>query len=89
MQTDLYRRFKLEQDGLRNENLAGLGAQVSDLGLQQLHLLSRPAASHFQESIYDGVQIHLSFGHSCDVLVALRSGRGAYWQGRKTSRGKA
>jgi hypothetical protein len=43
--TDLYGRLKLEQNGLRDEDFARLGAQIADLRLQQLHLLSRPATS--------------------------------------------
>lgn len=70
MWTDLYRRLKLQQDGLRDEDFAGLGAQVSDFCLQQLDLLARPAAADLEEAVYDGVQIHLVFGHSWDVLRA-------------------
>lgn len=84
--TDLYRRLKLEQDRLRDENFSGLGAQVSDLRLQQLHLLARPAAPHLQEPVYDGVQIHLIFRHSWDLLLALGRESKACRQ-RRTSRG--
>ena len=44
MSTDLDGRLELEENGLRNEDLAGLGAQVTDLRLKQLDLLTGPAA---------------------------------------------
>jgi hypothetical protein len=68
--TDLYGRLELEKNGLRDENLASLGAEVPNLRLQQLHLLAGPAATNLQQSVYDGVQIHLVFRHSCDLLLA-------------------
>jgi len=36
--------LELEEDGLRDEDLAGFGAEVSDLGLEQLNLLTGAAA---------------------------------------------
>ena len=69
--TDLYGRLELEENGLRDENLTSLGAQVSNLGLQQLDLLAGPAAADFQQPVYDGIEIHLVFCHSCDLLRAL------------------
>lgn len=56
---DLYRSLELEQDGLGNENLAGLGAEIANLRLQELNLLARPAAAHLEQSVDDGVQVHL------------------------------
>jgi len=44
---------------LRNEDLASLGAQEADLGLEKLHLLSGTAASNLEEAVYDGVKVHL------------------------------
>jgi hypothetical protein len=69
--TDLYGSLKLKQNGLGDEDLARLGAQVTDLCLQQLHLLAGPAAADFEKPIYDRVQVHLVFRHSCDLLLAL------------------
>jgi hypothetical protein len=37
--------FELEKDRLGDEDLASLCAKITDLSLQQLHLLSRPTAS--------------------------------------------
>jgi hypothetical protein len=68
--TDFYRRFQLKQDGLADEDLARLGAQISDLKLFQLHCLAGPAATDLLELVYDGIQIHLVFRHSWDVLLA-------------------
>ena len=65
--TDLYRRLKLEQNGLRDEDFAGLGAQVADLGLQQLDLLARPAAPDLEQSVYDGVEVDLVLSHGGGV----------------------
>lgn len=66
--THLDGSLELEQDGLRDEDFAGLSAKISNLSLEQLHLLARPAASDLQEPVYDGVKIHLVFGHSWDWL---------------------
>lgn len=49
--------FKLKQDGLRDEDLTGLCAQVTNFSLQQLHLLSRSASAHLQQAVYDRVEI--------------------------------
>jgi len=40
--------LKLEEDGLADENLTGLGAQELDFVLGQVHLLAGAAATHFQ-----------------------------------------
>lgn len=55
--TDLDRSLKLEKDGLRDEDLTGLGAEIPDLGFEELDLLSRPAASHLEEAVDYGVEI--------------------------------
>jgi hypothetical protein len=82
--TDLDRSLELKEDGLRDEDLTRLGAQIADLSLEQLYLLAGPAASDLEETVYDRVEIYLVFGHSCDLLLAwCRVGRE---QGR-TSRG--
>lgn len=55
VKTYLYRSFELEQNGLRNEDFTSLGAEIANLRLEELNLLSRPASTHFQESINDGI----------------------------------
>lgn len=65
--TDLDWRFQFQQYRLRDENLPSLGAKIPNLRFQQLHLLSRPAAPHLQQSINDVVQIHFLISH--DVLI--------------------
>lgn len=57
--TDLDGRFEFKKDGLRDEDLPGLGAKETDLRLEKLNLLSRTAASHFQQSVDDGIQIDI------------------------------
>lgn len=42
--TDLDWCLKLKEDGLRDENLTRLGAQVANLSLKKLDLLAGPAA---------------------------------------------
>lgn len=51
----LNRSLKLEQDGLRDEDFASLGAQVSDFGLEQLDLLTGATATDLQEAVDYGV----------------------------------
>lgn len=46
--TDLNGGLKLEEDGLRNEDLTSLSTEVADLSLKELNLLARPAASHLK-----------------------------------------
>jgi hypothetical protein len=46
--TYLDRSLKLEEDGLRNEDLTSLGAKVTDLGLKELDLLAGSATSHLK-----------------------------------------
>ncbi len=55
----LDRSFELQQDWLGDEDLASFGAQESYLCLQQLYLLTRPAATNFEESVNNGVEIHI------------------------------
>jgi hypothetical protein len=45
---DLDRGLELEEDGLGDEDLAGLGAEITDLGLEELDLLAWAAASHLE-----------------------------------------
>mgnify|MGYP004502128587 CR=1 FL=1 len=70
MSTDLDRCLELEENGLRDEDLSRLGAQVADLGLEQLNLLAGPAAPDLEKAVYDRVEIYLVFCHSCDLLLA-------------------
>ena len=46
--TYLDRGLELEEDGLGDEDLAGLGAEITDLGLEELDLLAWAAASHLE-----------------------------------------
>lgn len=47
----LDRSLQLEQDGLGDEDFAGLGAEVADLGLKKLDLLAGAAAPHLQQAV--------------------------------------
>lgn len=55
--TYLNRSLKLEKDGLGDEDLAGLGAEVADLRLQELDLFAGAAASDLEQPIDYGVEI--------------------------------
>jgi hypothetical protein len=68
--TDLDGCLELEEDGLRDEDLTRLGAQIADFSLEQLYLLAGPAAPDLEETVYDRVEIYLVLGHSCDLLLA-------------------
>lgn len=60
--------LQLKQNGLRDENFAGFGAQVSNLGLEQLNLFAGTAASHFEKAIDYRVEIDLMLvSHSREV----------------------
>jgi len=63
--TYLYRSFKLEQNGLRDENLTSLGAEIANLGLEKLYLLSGSATTHLEKSVNDGVQVHVLLVRHC------------------------
>ena len=63
----LDRSFELEQDGLRDEDLAGLGAEITDLGLEQLDLLAWAAAPHLQEAVDYRVEIDVVLVRHCKV----------------------
>lgn len=56
---DLDGSLELEQDGLRDEDFAGFGAQVPNLGLEQLDLLSGSAAPHFEKAIDYRIEVDL------------------------------
>ena len=66
--TNLDRRLEFEQDGLGDEDLTGLGAEVADFGLEELDLLARSATADLQETIDDRVEVDF-------VLVRHRDGR--------------
>jgi hypothetical protein len=73
--TNLDRSLELKQNRLRDEDLASLGAEIADLCLKQLHLLSRAATPHLQEPIDDRVQINLLVGHDVRPLVKIERGK--------------
>lgn len=72
--------LKLKQDGLRDENLTSLGAEVTDLGFEELNLLARATASHLEEPINYRVKIDLVLVCHLEKLpwggTARRSRRG-------------
>lgn len=51
--------LELEEDGLGDEDLTSLGAQIADLGLKQLDLLAGAAAPDLEEAVDDGVEVNL------------------------------
>lgn len=55
--------LQFQQYGLGDEDFPSLGAKITNLRLQKLNLLARPAAPHLQQSINDRVQIHVLIGH--------------------------
>lgn len=63
--------LKLEEDGLGNEDLTGLGAKITDLRLEKLNLLARAATSHLEKPIDYRVKIDLMLVCHC-VRVAWR-----------------
>lgn len=72
--------LKLKQDGLRDEDLTSLGAEVTDLGFEELNLLARATASHLEEPINYRVKIDLVLVCHLEKLpwggTARRSRRG-------------
>jgi hypothetical protein len=61
--------FELEQNGLGDEDLAGLGAEVPDLGLEQLDLLAWAAAPHLQEAVDYRVEIDVVLVRHCNPSI--------------------
>lgn len=51
--------LQLEEDGLRNENLASLSAEEANLSLEKLDLLSRPATSDLEQPVNYRIEIDL------------------------------
>lgn len=78
----LDRSFKLEKNGLRNEDLARLRAEVSDFRLEKLNLLSGTAASDFEETVDYRIEIDLVLvGHRGEFSRAGEMAHG-YGEGR-------
>ena len=74
----LDRSLKLKQNWLGDEDFPGLCAEVADLGFEQLNLLPRPAAPHFEQSVNDRIKINLVLirhlvGPCWENLVSLTS----------------
>jgi len=71
---------------LRDEDLTGLGAEVTDLGFEQLNLLARAAAPHLQEAIDYRVEVDVVLVRHCKVPLILqaeknwRVGNGCWWR---------
>lgn len=55
----LDRSLELEEDGLRDEDLATLSAKVANFSLEELDLLAGAAAANLKEAVYDGVEIDI------------------------------
>ena len=51
--------LELEEDGLGDKNLTGLGAKVPNLGLEKLNLLTGAAASNLEKPVDYGIEVHL------------------------------
>jgi hypothetical protein len=66
----LDRSLQLEQDGLRDEDFTGLSAKISDLGFEQLNLLSRSAASNLKEAVDYRVEIDFVLVRHCKFSPA-------------------
>jgi hypothetical protein len=62
--TNLDGRLKLQQDGLTDKYFSRLGAQPTNLLLEQLDLLAGTTSADFQQSFYDGLEVHIVVGHA-------------------------
>jgi hypothetical protein len=87
--------FELKQNGLGDEDLAGLCAKVADLSLEKLDLLAGTAAPHLEEAVDYGVEIdvvlvrhgfNLSIPPSTETVPKARGGAGVGGEGRFVSR---
>lgn len=76
--TYLDRCLKLEENGLGDEDLASLGAQISNLGLEQLDLLAGAAAADLQKTVDYGVQVDIIV--ICHGDYVGRQGLAWWWQ---------
>lgn len=72
--TDLDGSFQLEQDGLRDEDLAGLGAEKAYLGFEKLDLLTRAATSHLKESVDYGIKVYFMLIRHFEILTGREYG---------------
>jgi hypothetical protein len=69
---DLDGSLKLKEDGLGDENLAGLGAEEADFRLEELDLLAGAAASDLEEPIDYGVEVDIVLVGHCEELSRQR-----------------
>jgi len=70
--------LKLEQDGLRNENLAGLSAEETDLRLEELDLLAGAAAADLEQPVDYRVEVDFMLVCHCGELSRQREMRLVY-----------
>jgi hypothetical protein len=63
--------LELEQNGLRDKDLAGLGTEITNLGLEQLNLLAWAAAPHLQEAVDYRVEIDVVLVRHCKIRSTL------------------
>jgi hypothetical protein len=71
---------------LGDEDLTGLGAQITDLCLQQLNLLAGPASSDLQQSVDDGVEVNVVLVRHC-FCPLVEEGDGGFCCGFRSERG--
>ena len=57
--TDFDGGFQLDEDGLRHEHVFGLHAQFFDVGLWEVHLLTRVRAAHREQLLDDFIHIEV------------------------------
>ncbi len=76
--------LELEQDGLGDEDLASLGAEEANLGLEKLDLLAWAAAPHLQEAVDYGVEVNFVLVRHCRVPLILLALMTARATGKKT-----
>lgn len=79
--------FELEQNRLRDEDLASLGAEKANLGLEELDLLAWAGAPHLQEAVDYGVEINFVLVRHCRVPLILLALMMARATGKKTGGG--
>lgn len=72
-QTYLDGRFQFEEDGLGDEDLARLGAEESDLRLEELHLLAGATTPDLEQAIDYRIEVDLMLvGHGGSRRVPER-----------------
>ncbi len=67
VRTHLDRSLELQKYRLGNEDLTGLGAEIADFSLEELNLLTGPAASDFEQTIDYRIKIDLMLVCHLDV----------------------